>query len=74
MSDTKLKLIGAGIVAMMGLATAVAIILVGMFRGTETESIIALCGVSATPVISASLAFFMGHQNGLRNGAAKPPQ
>lgn len=67
MTESTIKLLFAGTLALGGLAAATVTTLVGMSADWSVEQILAVNLVFSN-VVMAGLAFFFGHQNGYKNG------
>ena len=64
LTNTTIRLLFAGALAIMGVLATLALALVGMFKGLSTETVLALSGPFAS-VTFASVTFFLGHANGV---------
>jgi len=64
LTNTTIRLLLAGALAIMGVLATLTLALVGMFRGLSTETVLALSGPFAS-VTFASITFFLGHANGV---------
>ncbi len=67
MTESTIKLLFAGALALGGLTAMLVTTLVGMSADWSVEQIIAI-NVVFSNVVMAGLAFFFGHQNGYKNG------
>lgn len=67
MTESTIKLLFAGLLALGGLTAMLVTTLVGMSATWSIEQIMAI-NVVFSNVVMAGLAFFFGHQNGYKNG------
>ena len=64
LTNTTIRLLFAGVLAVMGVLATLTLALVGMLKGLSTETVLALSGPFAS-VTFASVTFFLGHANGV---------
>ncbi|KKM11489.1 hypothetical protein LCGC14_1720860 [marine sediment metagenome] len=67
MTESTIKLLFAGALALGGLTAMLVTTLVGMSSNWSVEQIMAI-NIVFSNVVMAGLAFFFGHQNGYKNG------
>lgn len=66
-NESQMKLLGGVTLAVLGLAGAFTVMIVGMFLRLEATVILALAGPFGT-ITGMAAAFFFGQQDGYRNG------